>query len=135
MAITHIAAFPQAPKIDTAIVTLADDLTVAATNALPVIVAGANGAEVSSFTAIPLATVTAASLHLFLQKGGAGDKVLFNSVLMPAHTVTAATAVPVSDFGYALDNTLLLDAGDIVYFGSAVALVGGIAGTGQWVDL
>lgn len=135
MAITNTASFPQNPKISSAVVTLADDVTDAATNAVALITAGANGSEVSSITAIPRATVTASSLHLFLQKNGTGNKVLMDSKLMSAHTVAATTAIPVTDFGYDETNTIVLDAGDVILGGSAVALAGGIAFTGQWVDL
>ena len=135
MAITNTAAFPQAPKIATAIVTLADDLTSAPANTVVLVTAGANGAEVSSVTAIPRATVTASDLHLFISTDSGTTKILTKSKLMTAHTVAATTAIPVVDFGYDEVDTIILAAGDSLYVGSAVALAGGIAFTGQWVDL
>lgn len=135
MATTNTAVFPQNPNIATAIVTLADDVTDAATNAVVLVTAGANGAEVSSVTAIPRATVTASSLHMFVKKSGASEIRLFDSKLMTAHTVAATTSIPVTDFDYDETNTIVLAAGDALYVGSAVALAGGIVFTGQWVDL
>lgn len=135
MAVTNTAAFPQIPKTLTAIVTAADDLTSAPANTVLVATAGANGAELSTLTAIPRATVTASSLHLFISRDSGTTKLLLNSVLMAAHTVAATTAVPVTDFGYTEDAPLLLGATEELYFGSGVALAGGIAGTAQWVDL
>lgn len=135
MAITATAAFPQTPKINTAVVVAADDLTDAPANTVILVTAGANGAEVSAITAIPRATVTASSLHLFVSSDGGTTKRLLDSALMAAHTVAATTEVPTTDFGYTESNTIILDAADELYVGSAVALAGGIVFTGQWVDL
>lgn len=135
MPTTNTAVFPQAPKIFTAVVTAVDDLTDAPANTVLLVTAGANGAEVSGLSAIPRATVTASSLHLFLSKDGGTTKRLLKSALMAAHTVALTTEIPTTDFGYSEGNTLLLDATDELYVGSGVALAGGIAFTGQAVDL
>jgi hypothetical protein len=135
MAVTNTAAFPQTPVTSTAVVVAADDLTDAPANTVLIATAGATGAELSGLTAVPRATVTASSLHLFISSDGGTTKRLLNSALMEAHTVAATTAIPVTDFGYDEATTLLLTAGDELYVGSGVALAGGIVFTAQRVDL
>lgn len=135
MATTDLPVFPQNPKVTTAIVTGADDLTSAPANTILLVAAGTDGAELSSITAIPRATVAASSLHLFVSTDGGTTKILTNSALMSAHTVANTTAIPVTDFGYTESNTFILGASEELYVGSAVALAGGIAFTGQRVDL
>jgi len=127
MAITPTAAFAQTPKTLNAIVTAADDLTSAPANTVKIATAGSDGAILTKLTAIPRATVTASSLHLFISKDTGTTKLLVNSVLMSAHTVAATTAVPVTDFGYTEDAPLRLEAADELYVGSGVALAGGIS--------
>lgn len=133
--VTATASFPQNPKINTAVVTGVDDLTDTPANTVILVTAGANGAEVSSITAIPRATVAASSLHLFISTDGGTTKRLLDSALMAVHTVASTTEIPTTDFGYSESNTIILDATDELYVGSAVALAGGIVFTGQWVDL
>lgn len=135
MATTDLPVFPQNPLITTAIVTGVDDLTSAPANTVLLLTAGTNGTEVSSVTAIPRATVTASSLHLFTSDDTGTTKILFDSALMAAHTVAATTEIPVTDFGYTETNTIILDPGVELYAGSGVALAGGIAFTAQRVDL
>jgi hypothetical protein len=135
MATTDLPVFPQNPVISTAIVTGVDDLTSAPANTVLLATAGANGAEVSSVTAIPRATVTASSLHLFTSIDSGTTQIFLKGKQMPAHTVAATTEIPDTDFGYDETNTIVLAAGDQLYAGSAVALAGGIAFTAQRVDL
>ena len=136
MAKTYTAPFAQTPKtsavVVTAAATVADDNP---TNTVELMTAGAEGALVTRLTAIPRATVTAASLVLFLQKNGQTTKRLIDSELMAAHTVAATTAIPETSFGNISYSTpLRLEAGDKLYVGSQVALAAGIVFMAQWMD-
>lgn len=135
MAKTFTAPFAQAPKTLAPVVTSADDLTDAPPNTVLAVTAGAEGALVTKLTAIPRATVTASSLHLFLSTDGGTTKRLIDSVLMSAHTVAATTAIPVTTFSNITEDTpLRLAATDELYVGSAVALAGGIAFEAEATD-
>lgn len=115
---------------DTANTTYSD----APTNTQVLVTAGANGARVTRLTSIPRATVTATMLQLYLSKDSGTTKRLINSKLMAAHTVAATTAITQTDWGYAEDNPLLLEAGDTLYVGQAVSLAGGISHMAEWGD-
>ena len=136
MAITNTAAFAQTTQTNTAIVVGVDDLTSAPANTILLVTAGAtDGGLLTGVSAIPRATVTASSLHLFISKDSGTTQVLLDSALMAAHTVAATTAVPVTTFtAYSEDEPLRLDAADRIYAGSGVALAGGIAFTAEWSD-
>jgi len=134
MTITNLAAFAQTTKTLSATVTGVDDLTSAPANTVIIATAGADGAILTELTAIPRATVTASSLHLFISRDSGTTKLFLNSVLMAAHTVAATTAVPVTDFGYTEDAPLRLEAADELYVGSGVALAGGIEFNSEWSD-
>lgn len=135
MAVVPTAAFAQTPKTLSATITGVDDLTSAPANTVIIATAGADGAIFTKLSAIPRATVTASSLHLFISRDGGTTKLLVNSALMAAHTVAATTAVPVTDFGYTEDAPLRLEAADELYVGSGVALAGGIEFNSEWSDL
>lgn len=135
MANSDLPAFPRTPVISTAIVVAADNVTSTPGTKQLLLTAGLKGAEVSSITAIPRATVTASSLYLFVSTDVGVTTILENSVLMAAHTVATTTAIPVTDFGYTESNTIILGPNGRLYVGSGVALVGGIAFTGQHVDI
>ena len=135
MALTNTAAFAQTTQTNTAIVVGVDDLTSAPANTILLVTAGADGGLLTGVSAIPRATVTASSLHLFISKDSGTTQVLLDSALMAAHTVAATTAVPVTTFtAYSEDAPLRLDAADRIYAGSGVALAGGIAFTAEWSD-
>ena len=101
------------------------------------VTAGANGALVTKITAIPRATVTAASLLLFLVKGAQPTIYhLIDSEVMPPYTFAATTAIPETVFNNISDETpLRLEAGDVLYVGSQVALTAGIVFSAQWGNL
>lgn len=136
MANTFDAPFVQTPKTATAVVTAAATVaTDAPTNTVELLTAGANGALVTSITAVPRATVTASSLVLFLSKDGGTTKRLLDSELMGAHTMATTTAVPETSFGnISVTTPLRLEAGDKLYVGSQVALAAGIVFAAQWMD-
>ena len=138
MAKTFTAPFAQTPKTLAVAVTaaLGGLGTTTVTGAQLVCTAGSDGAIVTRLTAIPRATVTAASLVLFLVKSDAPTVYhLIDSELMAAHTVAATTAIPETTFSNISDSTpLRLEAGDKLYVGSQVALAAGIVFAAQWMD-
>ena len=133
---TFDAPFAQTVKTATAVCTAA--ATVAGdspTNTVLLLTAGTEGSVVRGLSAIPRATITAASLCLWLSKDGGTTKRLIDSELMQAHTVAATTAIPETRFANISDSLQLrLEAGDELYVGSQVALAGGIVFTAQWMD-
>ena len=138
MAKIYTAPFAQTPKTLSVAVTaaLAGLGTDAVTGAVLLVTAGADGAIVTSVSAIPRATVTASSLVLFLVKSATPTIYRpVDSVLMTAYTLAATTAVPVTSFALIGDATpMRLEAGDKLYAGSQVALAAGIVFTGRWMD-
>lgn len=139
MAKTFTAPFAQTYKTNAAAVTaaLTGIGTSAVTGAVLLTTAGANGALVTKITAIPRATVTAASLVLFLVKASATAVYnLIDSELMAAYTLAATTAIPETAFGNITPTSpLRLEAGDMLYVGSQVALAAGIVFYAEQADL
>lgn len=135
MAKTFTAAFAQDTKTFTAVATTAvGSLTGdSPTNTHALVTAGAEGAIVTSITAIPRATVTATALYLFISKDGT-TKRLLRTALMAAHTVAATTEIPVVDFGYSETEPLRLEAGDQLFVGVGVTASSGIVFTAQSTD-
>jgi len=135
---TFTAPFAQNPKsLSVAVTAALGGLgTDAITGAQLLVTAGANGAIVSSISAMPRGTVTASSLVLFLVKSATSAIYRpIDSVLMPAYTLATTTAIPVTAFALISDATpLRLEAGDKLYVGSQVALAAGIVFTGRWMD-
>lgn len=136
---TFNAPFVQKFKGNTAVVTAAltgiGTSTVAGAQLLAT--GGANGSMVVKLTAMPRATITAASLVLFLVKAGAPTVYqLIDSELMAAYTLAATTAIPETVFGnISWGAPLTLDAGDMLYVGSQVALAAGIVFYAEQADL
>lgn len=130
MANTFTAPFAQKFKGNTTVVTaaLTGIGTSAVTGAQLLATGGANGSLIVKLTAMPRATVAASSLVLFLVKAGAPTVYqLIDSELMTGYTLAATTAIPETVFGnisWALP--LVLEAGDMLYVGSQVALAAGI---------
>ncbi len=139
MANTFTAPFVQTYKTQSAIAPTAVTGigTSSIVGAVPVCTAGSNGALVTKLTAIPRATVTASSLVLFLVKSSAPTVFnLIDSELMAAYTLAATTAIPETVFGNISDDTpIRLEAGDVLYVGSQVALTAGIVFSAQWGNL
>lgn len=135
MAKTFTAAFAQDTKTFTAVATTAvGSLTGdSPTNTHALVTAGAEGAIVTSITAIPRDTVTATALYLFISKDGT-TKRLLRTALMAAHTVAATTEIPVVDFGYSETEPLRLEAGDQLFVGVGVTASSGIVFTAQSTD-
>lgn len=136
MAKTFTAPFAQTPKTATAVVTGAATITNdTPTNTVELLTAGADGAILTRLTAIPRATVTASSLVLYISSDDGTTKRLIDSVLMAAQTVAATTAVAKTVFAdYSEITPLRLAAGDKLYVGSQVALVGGIVFRAEYTD-
>ena len=135
MAKTFTAPFAQTPKTSAVVITGADDLTTAPANTVLLETAGADGAILTKLTAMPQATVTASSLHLFISQDSGTTKSLIDSVLMDAHTIAATTAVTITTFTLVTESTpIRLEAGDELYVGSGVALAGGIIFASEMTD-
>ena len=137
MANTFTAAFGQTTKVSTAETTLVTAaVTTNPTNTVLLATAGANGAIVTSISAMPRATVTATSL-LILTSGDSGStKLLIDSVLMEAHTLANTTATPKTTFSDISETTpLRLEALERLYVGSKVALASGIVWKAEFTDL
>lgn len=136
---TMTAPFAQKFKSNSAVVTaaLGGIGTSTVTGAQLVATGGANGSFILKLTAIPRATVTAASLVLFLVKAGAPTVYqLIDSELMAAYVLAATTAIPETVFSnISWAAPLVLDAGDMLYVGSQVALAAGIVFYAEQADL
>lgn len=139
MANTFTAPFVQTYKTQSAKATAAIGGigTDTVTGAVLIAKAGANGAVLSKVTAIPRATTTASSLALFLVKASAPAVFnLIDSELMAAYTLATTTSIPETVFAnIAQESPMRLEAGDMIYAGSQVALAAGIVFTAQWGDL
>ena len=138
MAKVFTARFAQTPKEGTAILTaVCSNVSISSTVANTVLLAtaGAEGAIVTRISAIPRATVAATSLLLFDSSDTGTNKNLLDSAVMAAHTVAAATAIPVTVFSrYSEDTPMRLQAGERLYAGIGVALAAGIVFNVEWTD-
>jgi len=139
MANTFTAPFVQTLKTGSAVATTAVGGigTDTVTNAVLLTTAGANGSLLTKVSAIPRGTATASSLVLFLVKSSAPSVYrLIDSELMPAYTLATTTAIPETTFSNITQQTpLRLEAGDMIYAGSQVALAAGIVFFAEQGDL
>lgn len=133
---TFTAPFAQTLKTATAVATAAATITNdTPANTVELLTAGTEGAILTRLTAIPRATVTAASLVLFISSDAGTTKRLVDSVLMAAQTIATTTAVSKTSFAdYSESSPLRLAAGDKLYVGSQVALAGGIVFKAEYMD-
>jgi len=136
MAKTFTAPFAQTPKTATAVATAAAAITNdTPTNTVLLLTAGSDGAILTRLSAIPRATVTAASLVLFISNDTGTTKRLIDSELMAAYTMATTTAIPETAFAnFSETAPLRLAAGDQLYVGSQVALAGGIIFRAEYTD-
>ncbi|MFK3738953.1 hypothetical protein [Massilia sp. TN1-12] len=140
MAKTNTAAFAQTPKTATAVATgaAANIGTDAPTNVVQLMQAGPDGCIVTRLTAEPRATLTGpTSLILLLAKSADSYATmrLIDSVTMPTQTLSTAAGITKTYFGDFTETTpLRLEAGDRLYFGSQVALAGGIVCRAEYTD-
>ena len=136
---TFNAPFAQKFKSNTAVVTaaLTGIGTSTVTGAQLLATGGDNGSLLVKLTAMPRATVTAASLVLFVVKAGAPTVYqLIDSELMAGYTLAATTAIPETVFAnITWAAPLVLGAGDMLYVGSQVALAAGIVFYAEQADL
>lgn len=137
MALTNTAPFPQVPKTATAVAVAAVTNLGSDTpsNTVQLLTAGPDGAVLTNLSAMPRATVTASSLLLFISKDGGTTKRLIDSELMAAYTLNATTAVPETQFArYSEITPLRLEANDVLYVGSQVALGSGIVFKAEYTN-
>jgi len=138
MAVSNVPLYVQNYRTKSAVVTAAVPVTQATVVAgmLALVTAGVNGSLVTKLIALPRATVTASGLMLWLKKPTDVVPYLIDSELMAAYTQAATTAVPETAFGNISPAApIRLEAGDILYVGSEVALAAGIVFTAEWSDL
>jgi hypothetical protein len=97
--------------------------------------AGADGCVLTNLSAMPRQTVAATGLYLFISKTTGTTKLLIDSEVMTAYTLSASTAIPETLFArYSETTPLRLSAGDQLYVGSAVALAAGIVYKAEYTD-
>ena len=139
MAKTFTAPFVQTYKTYSAVATaaLGGLGTSTVTGAVLLATAGLNGSLVSKLTVVPRATVTATSLVLFLVKANAPTVyLLIDSELMAAQTLSTTTVIAETVFGNIAPTTpMRLEAGDMLYVGTQVALAAGIVFYSEVNDL
>lgn len=133
-----LPTFGKTTKTGTAEATAASVITTnTPTNTLLIVTAGANnGAMVTRLSAMPRATTaTAGTLYYFISNDSGSTKLLGDSELMAAHTVTTTTKIPVTKFtNITQTNPLRLAPGDRLYVSAAVALAAGIVFTAEYTD-
>ena len=135
MAKTFTAPFAQTQKTLTAVLTAASVITTdAATNTVLCATAGAEGALVTKVSLMPRATITATAAYLFVSKDNGTTLRLIDSVLIPAYTMVATTATPVTLFSMSQDAPLRLEASDKLYVSIGVALASGVVAKCEWTD-
>jgi hypothetical protein len=138
MAKVFTAPFAQTPQEGCAIVTAVCSnvsISTSVANTVLLATAGLEGAIVTRISAIPRATVAPTSLLLFDSPDTGTNKNLVDSAVMAAHSVAAATAIPVTAFTrYSEDTPLRLEAGEQLYAGIGVALAAGIVFNAEWTD-
>lgn len=137
MAITNTAPFPQVPKTAQATTSSACVIGVAdaPTNTVLLMTAGADGCVLTNLSAMPRQTVAATGLYLFISKTTGTTKLLIDSEVMTAYTLSASTAIPETQFArYSETTPLRLSAGDQLYVGSGVALAAGIVYKAEYTD-
>ena len=116
---------PQAIRRASKILTAANATYNGVPNVTKLIDGGANGSILRRLQAVPLATVTATQLQLFVFDGT--TYVLANTAYMSPYTMAQTTQDTPTDFGYSDGNTLYLPNGFTLYVGIGVAVGGGIA--------
>lgn len=139
MAKTFTAPFAQTPKTGFALVTAAlgtpNGNTPTGTSLIAT--AGTDGALLTAVSALPMNTVSATSLFLYVRRSTDGATIRNNvdNVAMPAYTWATTTATPVTKFPtVTVDTPLRLAAGDEVHVGIGVALAAGIQFKAEFTD-
>ena len=135
MAKTFTAPFAQTPQIASAVCTAAGAITTdSPTNTVLLLTAGADGAIVTKINAMPRATVTASSLHLYISNDSGTTKRMMDNALMAAYTQATTTLTPKTAFSPSESTPIRLAAGEEVYCQSEVALAGGIVFVAEYTD-
>ncbi|HEY0833263.1 MAG TPA: hypothetical protein VGE72_05075 [Azospirillum sp.] len=135
MAKIYKAAFPQTPKLASAVCTAAKITFNDATNAQPLFTAGGEGSEILRLMALPRGQVTPTKLQLYWSPDNGSTLYLLDSEQMSGYTMETTTATPETPFAnIAPDNPLLVPANAAVYVAIGVALPAGIVFTAQYWD-
>jgi hypothetical protein len=136
MANTFTAPFAQTPQIGTAVCTTAGTIANdTPSNTVLLLTAGSDGCIVTRVKAMPRATVTASSLHLYVSTDGGTTQRMLDSALMAAYTQAVTTQTPKTSFSDISETApLRLPAGARIYAQSEVALASGIVFTAEYTD-
>lgn len=143
---SNVAVFAQTPK--TAAVTLATavamtgvgsiaDTSNSVNGATLLMTAGAEGAILTKIQMLPRSTISATTGFLFLRRAGAAssERMLFDSVLLPAVSVSASTNATKTAFSGVSESTpMRLAAGDELHVGISVAASTGITAYAEYTD-
>jgi hypothetical protein len=112
---------PQTLKTGFAATTTANTtFSTAPTNTVLLITAGANGSRVTRIEAIPLETVTANALQIYLSQDAGVTKYLVRMRTGGSDTVSGTDGSAEVDFGYSDDNPLMLGPADRIYVASGI---------------
>jgi hypothetical protein len=125
---------PQAAVVVTTTATAAAPYGQTPTNTVQLAGMGANGGRVTRIRSRPTNTVTATSMLLFLSIDNGAHKLLIDSTLLPAQTVSATQAVTGTDWGYSDASPMILPANSQLYVANAVTSTDGIATEIEWAD-
>ncbi len=132
MAVSHEPVFAQGGRTVCATATAAKTTYNDAANAVKLCDAGTNGSLLKALSAMPLATVTASKLMLFVSPDNGVTMYLVSSALMAAHTLAVTTATATTYFtDFSEGSPLRLPSSWSAWIASGVALAGGIVFTGQ----
>jgi hypothetical protein len=121
---TFDPVFTQTIKTASAVATAAKTTYSDATNAVVLYTAPAGGAVLYKLTALPRATVTASQLQLYRLRAGVYS--LIGMATMSAYTMAQTTSPTPTDFGFTESAPLRVEALDVLYIATGVALAGGI---------
>jgi len=144
MAKSNLAVFAKDNKTSSAVVTVAysvsgvnsvSDMTPQNTQLL--MAAGTEGALLTQLKAMSLGTITATQAAIFVRKStdAANIRKLLSTVLMSAQSVSATTKVSEYEFTIASQSSpLRLEAGDELYFGTAIAQSAGVIAHAAYSD-
>jgi len=112
---------PQAPKSAMCAVTTANTtFSTTPTNAVLLLVAGANGGRLTRLIAIPLETVTANFLQVYRSIDAGVTKYLTAAATGGSDTVSGTDGPVMVDFGFSEDIAMLLQANERLYVATGI---------------
>ena len=137
MAASNKPVFPQSGRTVSAVATAAKTTYNDSTGAVKLCDAGPNGSMLKGLYGIPRATLASTNqLMVFISPDDGVTMNLQDSALMAAHTVTATTRIPTTDFAKPTEETpIYAEPGDSFWVAMGVALTAGVVFNGRVEDL